>query len=120
MERVPATALSGRPRNATSGDGHRFRSELHGEAIPNAEAVVPAFFCGHARDFFSLVPHGSTGLCPDAAGEPGETAMEIWVQSSSTDLQRVHRMGVNWINAGYCSVCTIDNPRISLTRAESS
>lgn len=76
MEGVLAFALSGRPAAGASGAGGRFGFGLHGEAVPDAEAVEPALHRQPERRFLGLTLHGFIRLCPAAAGKPGAAAGE--------------------------------------------
>lgn len=76
MEGVLAAALGGGPRPGAGGAGGRPGPGPHGEAVRDAEAVEPADLRHAGRGVLSLALHGSVRLCPAAAREAGEAAVD--------------------------------------------
>lgn len=75
VEGVLAPALVDWSAAGARGAGGRFGSELHGEAVPDAEAVESVFLRYPERCLLRLALHGFIGLRPAAEGKPGEAAV---------------------------------------------
>lgn len=78
MEGVLASALGVRPADGAGGAGGR--PELHGAAVPDAEAVEPVLLREPGRRLHGPALHGIIGLRSAAAGEPGEDALDTGTQ----------------------------------------
>lgn len=76
MEGVLASALRERPAVGAGGARDRIRSGVHGNAVPDAEAMEPTPLCEPQRCLLRLVLHGFVRLCSAAAGKSREAAVE--------------------------------------------